>query len=226
MELPNLLLRLTISFFVLLFLTRIMGRKEISEMTFFNFASAIAIGEIAASLVVDDQLSISNGIYALLGWSLYTILMSYLDIKTLKGRQLLTGSPIILIKEGKILEQALHKCRLDLDTLKAMLRQKDVFSIAEVDFAIFESDGKLSVLKKDSGSSITNRNMYKVKNKLIPFPLEIILDGNIKKENLINSGFDNNWLIAQLQRAGIHSISEVFYAEVQTDGSLYIDKKV
>ncbi|RVT62822.1 DUF421 domain-containing protein [Niallia taxi] len=203
-----------------------MGRKEISEMTFFNFASAIAIGEIAASLVVDDQLSISNGIYALLGWSLYTILMSYLDIKTLKGRQLLTGSPIILIKEGKILEQALHKCRLDLDTLKAMLRQKDVFSIAEVDFAIFESDGKLSVLKKDSGSSITNRNMYKVKNKLIPFPLEIILDGNIKKENLINSGFDNNWLIAQLQRAGIHSISEVFYAEVQTDGSLYIDKKV
>ena len=203
-----------------------MGRKEISEMTFFNFASAIAIGEIAASLVVDDQLSISNGIYALIGWSLYTILMSYLDIKTLKGRQLLTGSPIILIKEGKILEQALHKCRLDLDTLKAMLRQKDVFSIAEVDFAIFETDGKLSVLKKDSGSSITNRNMYKVKNKLIPFPLEIILDGNIKKENLINSGFDNNWLIAQLQRAGIHSISEVFYAEVQTDGSLYIDKKV
>lgn len=80
-----------------------MGRKEISEMTFFNFASAIAIGEIAASLVVDDQLSISNGIYALIGWSLYTILMSYLDIKTLKGRQLLTGSPIILIKEGKIL---------------------------------------------------------------------------------------------------------------------------
>ncbi|MED4041364.1 DUF421 domain-containing protein [Niallia taxi] len=225
MELPNLLLRLTISFFVLLFLTRIMGRKEISEMTFFNFASAIAIGEIAASLVVDDQLSISNGIYALIGWSLYTILMSYLDIKTLKGRQLLTGSPIILIKEGKILEQALHKCRLDLDTLKAMLRQKDVFSIAEVDFAIFETDGKLSVLKKDSGSSITNKNMYKVKNKLIPFPLEIILDGNIKEENLINSGFDNNWLIAQLQRAGIHSISEVFYAEVQTDGSIYIDKK-
>lgn len=194
-------------------------------MTFFNFASAIAIGEIAASLVVDDQLSISNGIYALIGWSLYTILMSYLDIKSLKGRQLLTGSPIILIKEGKILEQALHKCRLDLDTLKAMLRQKDVFSIAEVDFAIFETDGKLSVLKKDSGSSITNKNMYKVKNKLIPFPLEIILDGNIKEENLINSGFDNNWLIAQLQRAGIHSISEVFYAEVQTDGSLYIDKK-
>lgn len=194
-------------------------------MTFFNFASAIAIGEIAASLVVDDQLSISNGIYALIGWSLYTILMSYLDIKTLKGRQLLTGSPIILIKEGKILEQALHKCRLDLDTLKAMLRQKDVFSIAEVDFAIFETDGKLSVLKKDSGSSITNKNMYKVKNKLIPFPLEIILDGNIKEENLINSGFDNNWLIAQLQRAGIHSISEVFYAEVQTDGSIYIDKK-
>ncbi|MEM5013630.1 DUF421 domain-containing protein [Niallia taxi] len=226
MELPNLLLRLTVSFFVLLFLTRIMGRKEISEITFFNFASAIAIGEIAASLVVDDQLSISNGIYALIGWSLYTILMSYLDIKTLKGRQLLTGSPIILIKEGKILEQALHKCRLDLDTLKAMLRQKDVFSIAEVDFAIFETDGKLSVLKKDSGSSITNKNMYKVKNKLIPFPLEIILDGNIKEENLINSGFDNNWLIAQLQRAGIHSISEVFYAEVQTDGSLYIDKKV
>jgi len=74
-----------------------MGRKEISQMTFFNFASAIAIGEIDANLVVDDHLSITNGIYALTGWSLYTILMSYFEIKTVNARKLLIGSPIILL---------------------------------------------------------------------------------------------------------------------------------
>jgi len=203
-----------------------MGRKEISQMTFFNFASAIAIGEIAASLVVDDHLSITNGIYALTGWSLYTILMSYFDIKTVNARKLLIGSPIILIKEGKIIAQALHKCRLDLDSLKAMLRQKSVFSIAEVDYAIFETDGKLSVLKKETGEHVTKENINKTKKKLVPFPLEMIMDGNINKENIANLGLDNNWLMTELQRAGIKSISEVFYAEIQMDGSLYIDKKI
>ncbi|MEH7178158.1 DUF421 domain-containing protein [Neobacillus vireti] len=226
MELHTLLLRITLGFFVLFLLTRIMGRKEISQMTFFNFVSAIAIGEIAASLVVDHQLSIRNGLIALAGWSIYTLIMSYIDIKSVHARKLLTGEPVILIKEGKIMEQALRSCRLDLDSLRAILRQKNVFSMAEVEYAIFETDGKLSVMKKESGQPVTKEDMnISIRKKVFPIATGVVLDGKITSESLEKLNLNTDWLQQNLQKAGVTSVSEVFYAEIQPDGTLFIDIK-
>ncbi|WP_412998627.1 YetF domain-containing protein [Neobacillus sp. 3P2-tot-E-2] len=227
MELHTLILRITLGFFVLFLLTRIMGRKEISQMTFFNFVSAIAIGEIAASLVVDHQLSIFNGLIALIGWSLYTLLMSYIDIKSTNARKFLVGEPIILVKQGKIMEQALRKCRLDLDSLRAMLRQKDVFSMADVENAIIETDGKISVMKKETGEPLTKGDMnIENKKKLFPLPTGVILDGTISTENLKKLHLSTEWLQQELLTAGVKSASDVFYAEIQPDGTLFIDSKI
>jgi uncharacterized membrane protein YcaP (DUF421 family) len=204
-----------------------MGRKEISQMTFFNFVSAIAIGEIAASLVVDDQLSIRNGLIALAGWSFYTLLMSYIDIKSVNARKLLIGEPVILVKEGKIMEQALRKCRLDLDSLRAILRQKNVFSMADIEYAIFETDGKLSVMKKESGQPLTKGDMnIIIKKKEFPLPTGVVLDGNINTENLAKLDLNTDWLHQELLTAGVNSLSDVFYAEIQPDGTLFIDSKM
>lgn len=226
MELYNLLLRVTLGFLVLFLLTRIMGRKEISQMTFFNFVSAIAIGEIAASLVVDPELSIRNGIIALAGWSFFTLLMGYVDIKSISARKLLVGEPVILIKEGKIMEQSLRKSRLDLDSLRAMLREKDVFSMEEVEYAIFETNGTLSVMKKHTQQSLTKGDMKVEKKKVFTLPTGVVLDGNIITENLEKLDLTTEWLLQELQTAGIKSASDVFYAEIQQDGTLYIDNKV
>ena len=227
MELHTLLLRITLGFFVLFLLTRIMGRKEISQMTFFNFVSAIAIGEIAASLVVDHQLSIRNGLIALAGWSIYTLLMSYIDIKSVNARKFLVGEPLILIKKGKIMEQALRKSRLDLDSLRAILRQKNVFSMADVEYAIFETDGKLSVMKKESGEPLTKGDMnVNNKKKEFPLPTGIVMDGNINTENLTKLHLSTDWLQQELLTAGVNSVSDVFYAEIQPDGTLFIDSKM
>lgn len=227
METPELIVRISLGFIVLFILARIMGRKEISQMTFFNFVSAIAIGSIAANLAVNQNLSIQNGVLALAGWTAFTLVMDLIDIKSKKARKVTTGDPITVIKEGKIVERALKKSRLDIDALKTMLRQKNIFSLADVDYAIFETNGNLSVMPKEPKQPLTKSDMNKVNpsKKMVPLPTEVITDGMVLTNNLTKLKLDQAWLDQQLQQAGIKSASDVFYAEVQQDGTLFTDNR-
>lgn len=226
MELSELLIRIAIGFIVLFAVTRILGRKEISQMTFFNFVSAIAIGSITANLVVSPSLSIRNGVIALVGWGIFTLLMALADIKSISLRKVITGDPVIVIKEGKMVEKALCSSRLDIDSLMAMLRQNNIYSMADVDYAIFETNGKLSVLPKEIKKPVTRSDMnIPIRQKVFSIPTEIISDGKILKANLEKLKLNQEWVHHQLNNLNIQSISDVFFAQVQTDGTLYVDKK-
>ncbi|WP_186579247.1 YetF domain-containing protein [Aquibacillus kalidii] len=228
MELYNLVLRIVLSFGVLLALTRIMGRKELSQLTFFNFVSGISIGSIGAMLTVNSTLSIRNGVIALVGWSLLTIVMGYLDIKSKTARKAIVGQPMILIKNGEIMESEMRKARLDIDALNSMLRQKNVFSLKDVQYGILETDGKLSVMKKDYKQNATRADIgaqTASPSNQFDISTKVISDGNIETKNLKKLNLDENWLNEKLSEAGIDDASDVFYAEVQKDGSLYIDSK-
>ncbi len=227
MNILELSLRLFIAFLTLLVLTRIMGRKEIAQMTFFNFVSGISIGTIGASLAIDSTLSIRNGLIALIVWSVFTISLGIIDIKTKRIREVIEGQPKILIKNGKIMEHTLRSVRLDVDALNALLRQKNVFSIFEVDYAIFEVSGKLSVMKKETQQFVTKSDMgiLQTTPHIYPISTEVIMDGRVISENLKKLNLTHEWLELQLQNAGIKSIAAVFYAEVDKYGKLYIDQK-
>ncbi|GAB1798394.1 DUF421 domain-containing protein [Priestia megaterium] len=204
-----------------------MGRKEISQMTFFNFVSAITIGTLSGALVIDRTLSIGNGLIALLIWSIFTIMMGFITIKSKKTRQIIDGEPVIVIRDGKIMEDSLRKVRLDMDSLTASLRGKDIFSLMDVEYAIFETDGKLSVMKKENKQSLTKSDMGidKTKKDLFPLATEVIVDGIINTNNLAKLNLDRKWLYEKLQQLGVQSISEVFYAEIQKNGQLFIDTR-
>ncbi|WP_406946009.1 YetF domain-containing protein [Halobacillus sp. SY10] len=225
MSISVLLVRLTIAFFTLLILARLMGRKEISQMTFFNFISAISIGTIGASLAIDSTLSVRNGLIALAVWSAFTILMGVLDIKSISARKTLDGEPIILIKKGKILEEEMKKTRLDLDELNVLLRKKNVFSVADVDYAIFETDGTLSVLQKQGKRPATKEDVHTPYHPVASSPDSsvVIKDGKVNHEHLKRLHLDLENLEAQLAANGFNSLDDVFYAEVKNDGSLYVD---
>nr|WP_309100052.1 DUF421 domain-containing protein [Fredinandcohnia onubensis] len=226
MDTSQLLIRITLAFVVLFVLARLMGRKEISQMTFFNFVSAIAIGSIAANFALSSDLSLSNGILALIGWSVFTIAMGFIDIKFKKARKVITGEPIIVIKEGKVMENSLRSTRLDMDALNSLLRQKGYFSIKDVHYAIFETSGQLSVMPYEHKMPFTKEDANISSNPSIyPISTEVISDGTINKVNLSRLNLDTDWLNEQLKNAGVTDVSEVFYAEVQKDGSLYIDNK-
>jgi len=227
LSIPVLLLRLCIAFITLLILTRLMGRKEISQMTFFNFVSAISIGTIGASLAIDPSISFANGVIALVGWTLITIILGFIDIKSKKANRTIVGVPTILVRKGEIMEDALRKARLDIGSLNALLRKKDVFTVSDVDYAIFETDGSLSVMKKQHKQTLTKGDINNLQSTsdIYPLPMAVVTDGEVNRENLLKLNLNQQWLTQQLHSAGIHSITDVFYAEVQTDGNLYIDKR-
>ncbi|MGD7046318.1 DUF421 domain-containing protein [Jeotgalibacillus proteolyticus] len=218
MSVLELILRIMLSFFVLLLLTRLMGRQEISQLTFFNFVSGIAIGSIGANLAINPDVPLRNGLIGLIGWSAITIGLEWLDIQSPKIRYALDGEPKILIKQGKIMEKELKKARLDLDALLALLRDKDIFNLSDVDYAIFETNGNLSVLKK----KLPNKNADSQKSVMAT---TLVSDGKIHYENLKKMNQSESWLHGQLQIAGVKSLTEVFYAGQQTDGTFYVDIK-
>ncbi|WLR51964.1 DUF421 domain-containing protein [Bacillus tianshenii] len=226
MTVSELLIRVTIAFFVLFILTRIMGRKELSQMTFFNWVSAISIGSITAALATNANFSIRNGVITLVAWSIFTIGMGYLNLTSKPLRKVTTGQPAILIKNGKVMENELRSVRLDMDSLSAMLRQKNVFQLTDAELAVLETNGKLSVKKMTNKQSVTKGDMNLLNTPTaVPAGTAVISDGAVNMTNLEKLNLDQAWLNQQLQQAGVTALSDVFYGEVQQDGTLYVDMK-
>ena len=220
----EMILRATASFVVLLLLARLMGRKQLSQLTFFNYITGITIGSIAADIGGESETPFFNGLTSLIWWSFLTYLVGYIGLKSSKIRVLIDGQPTIVIKEGEILEESLKHLRLNMDDLSMLLREKNVFSTQEVDTAVFESNGKLSIVLKSENQPITKKdqNIFTVKPMYVP--MELVVDGKVVEKNLKESGISLEWLKNQLKSFKVN-LQDVFYVELQKDGSLYIDKR-
>ena len=219
----QMLFRATAAFGVLLTLARILGRKQLSQLTFFNYVTGITIGSIAADLAGEIEPSFTNAITGIIWWSVLSIIFEYIGLKSAKARVVLDGQPTIVIKDGKIIKKALQRTRLNIDDLSMVLRIKDVFSMKDVHYAILEPNGKLSVLKNETMQPATKKDIQAPATEFRYIPTEIISDGKIVYKNLQELNLDETWVLQQLKRQGFHSPKEIFYAEIQTDGSLYIN---
>ena len=218
------ILRATGAFFILLLMTRIMGRKQLSQLTYFNYITGIALGSIAADIAAETKTHFLNGLTSLLWWSFLTILVGFIGLKSAKARIAFDGQPVIVIKQGKILEKELGKLRLNMDDLSMLLREQKVFSVQDVEDAVFEPNGKLSIMLKEEKQPITKKdqNILTVKPKYIP--MELIADGYVVEKNLKEAGVSLDWLKSQLGLLKL-SLDDVFFVELQKDGTLYIDKR-
>ena len=218
-------LRTLLGFFVLLLLTRILGKKQLSQMTFFTYITGIALGNIAGDMVVHRDIKLIDGVTGLTLWAILTLGIEQLSLKSSKARVLLDGEPTIVIKNGKILEKAMASNKLNMDDLSMLLRDKNVFSVREVEYAILEPNGKLSVLKKQEEENVTKKDLKIPLNQRLYLPTELIVDGKIVRKNLKELSLNQEWLENQIKLSGVQAIDEVFFAELQSDGSIYVDKK-
>lgn len=219
----EMIIRTSVTFAVLLLLARLLGKIQLSQLTFFNYITGITIGSIAAEMAGKHETSFTDGLISLIWWSFLTVLTSYIGLKSSKARVILDGEPTIVIKAGKILENSLKSLRLNIDDLSMMLREQGVFSTNDVEYAVLEPDGNLSILKKASLQSATKKDMLVPTEALKYVPSELISDGKILKKNLQELNITEEWLLQKLKAKGISSVEDVFYAEIQTDGALYID---
>ncbi len=215
--------RSIIAFFSLLIFTRIIGKEQISQLTFFDYVLGITIGSIAASLTTDLSSRAWPHWVGLITWAALGYLMEIITMKWRYAAKVLEGQPDIVIMNGKILEKALKKSKYRASDILELLRNQGVFDLNEVSYAIMESNGRLSVLKKPEYQPLTPNDMnIQVKDKGIS--TELIYDGILFSENLRQAGKDEAWLMSRLKAQGINDISEVFLAALNPEGNLYIDK--
>ncbi|HYE82010.1 MAG TPA: DUF421 domain-containing protein [Clostridia bacterium] len=218
-------LRTMIGFTVLFVLTRLLGKKQLGQLTFFTYVTGIAMGNIAGDMVVHRDIKLIDGVTGLIIWALLTFLLEYISIKSSKARVLLDGEPSIVIKKGIIMRKELAAQRLNMDDLTMLLRTNNVFSIKDVDYAILEPNGQLSILKKSDLEAVTKKDMNIQPENRMYFPTEIIVDGKLVQKNLKELNLSNEWLDQQIKQSGANSVEDIFFAELQSDGSLHISMK-
>ncbi|WP_432357839.1 YetF domain-containing protein [Sporosarcina sp. UB5] len=219
----EMLLRTTFAFIILMILARFMGKKQISQLTFFHYVTGITIGSIAAEISAQTETPFLDGAIAMIWWALLTVVVNLLTIKSKKARILFDDQPTIIIHRGKISEQGMKKARLTLNDLNMMLREQSIFAVADVNYAILETNGQLSVLKKAGQESATKQDVNAPVNDPKYIPTEIISDGKLIKENLTELKLTEEWVYEQLKKNGIGKVEQVYYAEILTDGKLHID---
>ena len=216
------LLRVFLSFFVLLILTRLIGKKQLGQLNVFTYITGIAIGNMAGTLILDRSITVLDGIFGMGSWTVFIFIVEFVSLKSGKMRNVLDGQPTIVIKKGLIQHKELKKMRLNVDDLTMLLRTNNIFSIKDVNYAILEPNGDLSVLKIEGEQQVTKKDMD-VKLKNIPYiPSEIIVDGKVVCKNLTELGKTEEWLDNELKAKNISNIKDVLYAELQSDGSLRV----
>lgn len=215
------ILRSVIAYLVLLSLSRLIGRKLISKITFFDFVVGITLGSLAVRISLGGENSILLGIVSAVVITALVLATDLLGIKSSLFRKIEEGEPIVLIQRGKMLDRNLAKTKISVSKLLMMLRQKDIFYVEDVDYAVIENDGQLSVLLQPDRLPAAAGDLRAAAAENT-FPADVIIDGKILPESLKSSGHDEAWLRQQLQAQGIHSPGQVFYASINRSGGLYL----
>lgn len=217
----EIILRSLLYLITLLLMTRIIGKKQLSELSLFEYISGITIGSIAGEVIMGLDGNIFHGVLAIGIFGIATVLVDILTMKSKKMRELIDGNATVLIKDGKILEENLKKEKYTIDELTSLLRQKNIFKLADVEFAVLEPKGDLSVLLKRDKQPLTPKD---IQLQVPPEkePHTIIMDGKIIDEPLTASGKTRKWLNLELTKLGV-TLDNVFLAQIDSYGELTID---
>jgi uncharacterized membrane protein YcaP (DUF421 family) len=206
---------------ILFLMTRILGKKQMSQLTFFEYITGITLGELAGFISTDMESHYLLGITSLLVWFLVPLGLEYLTLKSRMLREWFEGKGRELIRNGKVLEANLRKERLSADELLEQLRTKNVFNVADVEFAMMEASGEISVLLKKEKRPLTLQDMG-----MTPVPdrepVTVVSDAEILNDGLAKAGYTREWLKAELQKLQA-PVEEVFLAQVDSNGQLTVD---
>lgn len=215
------LIRSFIMFLITVTFLRLIGRKQTSQMTYSDFVVGIALGSTAALISFNIIKNLAFGLMGFAAWIVLLVASNYLTLKSKWFHDLFRGRETILIKHGKVLEDNLKEIKYTGEELLSQLRRKNIFNIADVEFAVMEANGEVSAMLKSEQTPITPKHLeWQVAANAEP--QTVILDGNIMDEALRNQNLNRQWLQTELAKAGI-SLENVFIGQVDANGDLYVD---
>lgn len=216
--------RSVIGFFTLLVFARILGKQQISQLTFFDYVLGITIGSIAATLSVDLSSRAWPHWIGLITWTGIVFILQWISLKSSYAAKYLAGQPTVVIKNGQIMEEAMKTIRYTVSDILEQLRDKGVFDLTQVQSAVLETNGQLSILLKPEFQQVINKDLN-IATQITGLNTPLIYNGKVLEDNLKQAEVDRLWLDTQLKMQGINNPSEVFLANFNLQaGSLYIDK--
>lgn len=218
------LIRTIVLYFIVVISMRLMGKKQIGELEPFELAIAIMVSELASLPMQDTRIPIMHGIIPIITLLTLQTLVSLLGLKSEKLRVFFNGRPSILIEGGKLNIKELKEERFNLNDLMEELRLQGYYNLSDVQYAILETSGQLSVIPKTELSPATKSDLN-LKPKQDTLPVTLILDGSINYNNLKIINKDVHWLKQQLKKGKISSPRDVFIALLDAQGKFYFQSK-
>ena len=216
--------RTLILYTIVIIVMRFMGKRQIGQLQPFELAIAIMISELAAVPMQDTGIPLINGIIPILTLLVSQLIISFISLKSIKFRGIICGRPRILIEKGKIVEKNMRKEMYTLNDLLEQLRIKDTPNIADVEFAILETNGQISVIPKPEKSLVTAGDM-KIVTVSEGLPLDIIIDGKIIEHNLLTAKIDVPWLMSVLKKKGVNNTEDIFFANIDANKNIFFQLK-
>ena len=209
-------------FLIILFLvTKLLGKKQLSQLSYFEYVVGITIGSIGAEVITGLERNISVGVIGIGTTAAISFLIGVISLKSKIVRDLVEGKGTVFIKDGKIMEDNLKKERYTTDELLELLRKKDAFQVSDVEFAVLEATGDLSVMLRKENQPLTAKDLNLVVAS-VKEPQTVIMDGEILDEPLATIGRSRDWLHTELEKLGV-IIENVFLGQINSYGELTVD---
>ena len=215
--------RTIIIYILVLFVMRFMGKREIGQMQPFELVIAMMIADLASTPMAEIGNPILYGIIPILGLLMMHVIISVINLKSIKMREIICGKPRILIYRGKIDEQAMIKENFTINELQERLRVNNITNLGDVEFAILETSGQISVVQKPEKRNLRPED-FNIEAKYEGISYDLIIDGQVMKDNLEKLNKDYNWLVDEIGKFNVKP-EEVLVAVLNGDGTIYCQKK-
>ena len=216
-------IRSILLYIIVLIVMRIMGKREIGQLQPFELAISIMIADLASTPMADSGIPITNGIIPILALLVMHLLISLLNIKSIKAREILCGKPAILIYRGRIDEKMLKKERFTINELEERLRGNNIVNIGDVEYAILETSGQITVIEKPEKRNVTLGDLN-IDAKYEGITYDLVVDGQVMYENLKKINKDYNWLKKQVLKYGIEP-KQALIVTIDGKGEIFCQEK-
>lgn len=221
LELWSIFLRTVFIYFTVVIVMRILGKREVGELSILDLIVSFMIADIS-SMAIETHLSMTHVLLPIFTLAALQIVISFISLKSRKFRKIVDGEPSIIIKNGQIQDSIMKKIRYNMDDLLMQLRQKSVFDVADVEFAVLETDGELSVFPKHP---VRQEDSIRHSSISWGIPVPLIIDGKVQDEGLEEINQNRFWLKRELKKHGVKEFKEVYFASISSSGDFFINKK-
>lgn len=209
------------SIVTLFILTKLMGYRQMSQMSMIDYINGITIGSIAAEMATALDENPLHGIVAMTVYALFAILLSFLSMKSIKLRRFIVGRPVILLNNGSIYEKNLRKAKIDINEFLTQCRVAGYFDVSKLQSAVLEADGRISFLPLSTERPLTAADV-KLSPEQETMTANVVIDGHIMQKNLLHTGKDETWLHRQLKAQGADNVRDVLLASVDMQNKLTV----